>query len=123
MMAGGLTPLPHLRSGRLRAYGVTTAVRSSTMPDIPTIAEAGVPGYEATQWFGLLAPTGTPREIINRLHGDVVRVLKQPDVRKRLALDGSDAAWSNSPEEFGAYIRADEEKWARVVKAAGLKPE
>jgi tripartite-type tricarboxylate transporter receptor subunit TctC len=123
MMAGGLTALPHIRSGRLRAYGVTTAVRSSTMPDIPTIAEAGVPGYEATQWFGLLAPTGTPRDIINRLHGDVVLVLKEPDVRKRFALDGSDAAWSKSPEEFGAYIRADEERWARVVKATGLTPE
>ena len=123
MMAGGLSALPHIRSGRLRAYGVTTAERSSSMPDIPTIAEAGVPGYEATQWFGVLAPTGTSRDIINRLHGDILRTLKDPEMKRRFASDGSDVVWSNSPEDFAAYIRTDEAKWAKVVKAARIEPQ
>jgi len=123
MMAGVLSAMPHVRNGRLRAYGVTTAQRFASLPDIPTIAEAGVPGYEATQWFGVLAPAGTPRDIIARLHGEVSRALKEPEVRKRFVADGSDTATSGSPEEFAAYIRADEAKWAKVVKEAGLKPE
>ena len=123
MMAGGLSALPHIRSGRLRAYGVTTATRSAAMPEIPTIAEAGVPGYEATQWFGLLAPVGMSRDIVNRLHGEVLRVLKEPETRKRFVLDGSDAVWSNSPEEFAAYILADEAKWAKVARAARIEPQ
>ena len=123
MMASVLSALPHVRSARLRAYGVTTAQRFPSVADIPTIAEAGVPGYEATQWFGVLAPAGTPRDILARLHGDVVRAVKDPDVRKRFVADGSDIAVSGSPEEFGAYIRADEAKWARVAKSAGLMPQ
>jgi tripartite-type tricarboxylate transporter receptor subunit TctC len=123
MMASVLSALPHVRNARLRAYGVTTAQRFSSVPDIPTIAEAGVPGYDATQWFGILAPAGTPRDIIARLHGDVGRALKDPEVRKRFVADGSDTVASGSPEEFAAYIRADEAKWAKVVKDAGLKPE
>lgn len=123
MMASILTALSQVRGGRLRAYGVTTAVRSATAPDIPTIAEAGVPGYEATQWFGILAPAGTPREIVMRLHTEIGRALRDPDVRKRFTTDGSDVAASGTPEEFAAYIRVDEEKWARVAKAAGLRPE
>lgn len=123
MMASILTALPQVRASRLRAYGVTTKERSAAAPDIPTIAEAGVPGYEATQWFGVLAPTGTPRDIINRLHGELLRVLKDPEVKKRFVSDGSDVVWSATPEEFGAYIRSDETKWARVAKAAGLQPE
>jgi tripartite-type tricarboxylate transporter receptor subunit TctC len=123
MMASILSALPHVRSGRLRAYGVTTAQRFSSVPEIPTIAEAGVPGYEATQWFGVLAPMGTPREIVSRVHSELTRAVKEPDVRKRFVADGSDTVWSNTPEEFGAYIRADEAKWARVAKEAGLKPE
>ena len=123
MMASVLSALPHVRSGRLRAYGVTTAQRFSSVPDIPTIAEAGVPGYEATQWFGVLAPAGTPREVISRLHAELGRTVKEPDVRKRFVADGSDTVSSASPEEFAAYIKADEAKWAKVVKEAGLKPE
>jgi len=123
MMASVLSALPHVRSGRLRAYGVTTAQRFPSVPDVPTIAEAGVPGYEATQWFGVLAPAGTPREIVGRLHADLVRITKEPEVRKRFVADGSDTASSASPDEFAAYIRADEAKWARVAKSAGLKPQ
>lgn len=123
MMASILSALPHVRNGRLRAHGVTTARRAGAAPEVPTIAEAGVPGYEATQWFGVLAPFGTPVEIVNRLHADIQRALKDPEVRRRFANDGSDAVGSESPQEFAAYIRADEEKWARVAKAAGLQPQ
>src|SRR5262249_29587605 len=123
MMAGGLSALPQIRSGRLRAYGVTSAARSAGMPEIPTIAEAGVPGYEATQWFGVFATAGTPRDIITRLHTELLRALKEPEMKKRFLTDGSDVVWREAPEDFSAYIRADEAKWAKVVKAAGLHPQ
>ncbi len=117
-----LTALPYTRSGRLRALGVSSAKRSSAAPDIPTIAEAGVPGYEATQWFGILAPAGTPRAIVDRLHREIVRALKDPEVRDRLVADGAETVGS-SPEEFAAYIRSESVKWAKVVKDVGIKPE
>jgi tripartite-type tricarboxylate transporter receptor subunit TctC len=116
------TALPYIKSGRLRALGVSGARRSSAAPDIPTIAEAGVPGYEATQWFGLLAPAATPRAIVDRWHKETVRSLKAPEVRDRLIADGEDPVGS-TPEEFAAYIRSETIKWAKVVKAVGLKPE
>lgn len=122
MMSSVLTALPHVRNARLRPYGITTARRASGLPEIPTIAEAGVPGYEAAQWFGIFAPTGTPAEVIAKLHGDLVRVLKDPEVRKRFGADGAETAWSDSPQEFGAFVRAEEAKWAKLVKDAGLKP-
>lgn len=122
MMASILSALPHVKNGKLRAYGVTTAQRAEGAPDVPTIAEAGVPGYEAAQWFGILAPKATPRPIIAKLHGDLLQVLKDPAVQKRFAFDGSQTIWSKSPEEFGAFMRAEEAKWRTVVKDAGLKP-
>jgi tripartite-type tricarboxylate transporter receptor subunit TctC len=82
-----------------------------------------VPGYDATQWFGILAPAGTPRDIIARLHGDLLRVLKDPEAQKRFAAEGSSVVWSDSPEDFAAVIRADKAKWAKVARDAGLKPE
>jgi tripartite-type tricarboxylate transporter receptor subunit TctC len=123
MMAGTPTVLPHIKSGRLRAYGVTTAQRSSSLPQVPTIAEAGVPGYEANQWFGVLAPAGTPRDIVARLHRDLLHVLKDGELQKRFAAEGSEVVWSNSPEEFAALIRADEAKWAKVARDAGIGPQ
>ena len=117
-----LTALPYIRSGRLRAYGVTSAKRSAGADDIPTIAEAGVPGYEAVQWYGVLAPSGTPRPIIDRLHAEVAKALQQRDVREKLATDGAEAV-GNTPEQFGAYIKAETDKWAKVVKAAGIRAE
>jgi len=102
---------------------VTSAKRASGAPDIPTIAEAGVPGYEAVTWFGLLAPAGTPREIVSRLHADVVRALQDPAVKKRFIDDGAEPTPSGSPEEFAALIRAEIAKWARVIRDAGIKPE
>ena len=121
-VASMLGAVPQVRAGRLRALGVTSAGRVAGVPDIPTIAEAGVPGYESLQWYGLLAPTGTAREIIARLNKEAVAILRSPDVTARLANDGG-AVVGSTPEEFGAYIRAETEKWAKVAKAAGIKPE
>jgi tripartite-type tricarboxylate transporter receptor subunit TctC len=117
-----ISGLPHVRGGRLRALGVTSAKRAGGVPDIPTIAEAGVPGYDAVQWFGVLAPTATPRAIVVRLHGEIVRVLQAADVKGRLSGDGADPVGS-SPEEFAAFLRAETAKWAKVVKDAGIQPE
>ncbi len=122
MMPNMLSALPHIKSGRLRALGVTSAKRASRASDIPTLAEAGVPGYEAVQWYGVLAPAGTPRAIITRLHAEVVRVLGQPDIKERFLSDGAEPVGS-SPEEFAAFIRAETAKWAQVIKDAGLRPE
>jgi len=121
MMPNMLSAQPHIKSGRLRAMGVTGTKRAPGADDIPTIAEAGVPGYEAVQWYGVLAPAGTPAAIIDKLHAGVVRALQNPEVRKRLNNDGAEAVGS-SPAEFGAYIRAETEKWARVIKTAGIDP-
>jgi len=121
MMPNMLSAKPHIQSGRLRAMGVTGTKRAPGADDIPTIAEAGVPGYEAVQWYGVLAPAGTPAAIISKLHAGVVRALQNPEVRKRLNGDGAEAVGS-SPAEFGAYIRSETEKWARVIKAAGINP-
>jgi tripartite-type tricarboxylate transporter receptor subunit TctC len=117
-----ITVIPHIRGGRLRALGVTSATRSQVAPDVPSIAEAGVPGYESVQWYGVLAPAGTPREVITRIHEGVVRALQDATVRKRFLDDGVEPVGS-SPEEFAALIRADMAKWAKVVKDAGIKAE
>jgi tripartite-type tricarboxylate transporter receptor subunit TctC len=122
IMASILSALPHTKSGKLRAYGVTTAERSPAVPSVPTIAEGGVAGYDASQWFGMLAPLATPRTIVNKLHGDLLTTLKDPEVQKRFAFDGSRAIWSASPDEFGKFIRSEEAKWAKVIKDAGIKP-
>lgn len=122
MMPSSLTGLPYVKDGRLRGFGVTSARRAARAPEVPTIAEAGVPGYEAVQWFGVLAPAGTPREIISRVHGEIVRLLQVADVKERLLSDGAETVGS-SPEAFAAFIRAETMKWAKVVKDAGIKPE
>lgn len=114
--------IPHVRAGKMRALGVTSAGRAAAAPDIPTIAEAGLPGYESVQWSGLLAPAGTPPDIIARLHRETVAILRTPDSRDRLAGDGSRVI-ANSPEAFAADLRAETVKWARVAKAAGIQPE
>jgi len=121
-MASVLTMIAHVRASRLRALGVTSVERAAPLPDVPAIAEAGVPGYEAVQWYGLLAPAGTPREIIARLNKEVVAVLLRQDMRERFANDGAETVTS-SPEEFTAFLRAETLKWAKVVKSAGIQPE
>jgi len=111
-----------VRAGRLRALGVTSAMRAASAPDIPTVAEGGLPGYEAVQWYGLLAPAGTPPEIINKLHSETVAVLRTPESSRRLAGDGAEVI-ASSPAEFSAFIKTETVKWANVVKAAGIQPE
>ena len=115
------TLMPHVRAGKLRALGVASARRVAAAPDLPTIAEAGLPGYESVQWSGLLAPAGTPPEIIARLHKETVAIVSAPDVKKRLAGDGSEVV-ANSPDEFAVFIKAELVKWAAVVKATGIEP-
>ncbi len=119
----GVPPLyPFVQSGRLRGIAVGSAKRLTMMPDMPTIAEAGVPGYESSTWFGPLAPAKTPREIVTRLNAELLKILQRPDVRKRFSEEGVEAIGS-TPEEFGSYIKAEIERWARVIKASGITPQ
>src|SRR5688572_18863725 len=111
-----------IKSGRLRALGVTSRKRFELMPDLPTIAEAGVPGYEAVFWFGTFVPAGTPREIVTRLNGDIRKVLQTPEVRQRL-LESGLVATGSSPEEFAAFTAAESQKWAKLVKDKGIRAE
>jgi len=122
MVTNMITGTEQVKAGKLRAYGVTSAKRSTAAPAIPTIAEQGVPGYEAVQWYGLMAPAGTPREIVSKLHKAVVTALKDAAVRERFISSGADPV-GNSPEEFAQLVKSEVAKWAKVVKAAGLKPE
>jgi tripartite-type tricarboxylate transporter receptor subunit TctC len=117
-----LTALPHIKSGKLRALAVTSSKRSRALPDVPTVAESGLAGYDSTQWYGVLAPAGTPREIVSRLHEAIVHALRDDEVGKRLAADGAEAVGS-TPEEFAAFIKSESEKWAKVATAAGIKAE
>ncbi len=116
------TAMPYVKAGRLRGIGVTTLKRVEVLPDVPSIAEAGLPGYEATQWFGLLAPAGTPRPIIDRLHQESSRALRSADMKERMTAEGLEVVGS-TPEEFASYIRSETEKWTQVIKAAGIKPQ
>ena len=118
-MPNVLTALPQIKGGKLRALGVTSAKRASGLPDIPAIAEAGVPGYEAIQWYGLLAPAGTSRDVANKLQSETAKILVLQEVKERLAADGADAV-GNRPQEFAAYIKAEIDKWSKVVKAGGI---
>jgi len=114
--------MPQVRAGKLRALAQSGATRSPVAPDLPTVAEAGVPGYEVTVWFGLVAPAGTPREIVAKLNAEVLRILAMPDVRERFLAQGVEPLGS-TPGEFAAHIRAQMDKWAKVVRDAGVKAE
>ncbi|RYF00769.1 MAG: tripartite tricarboxylate transporter substrate binding protein [Comamonadaceae bacterium] len=110
--------IQHVRSGKLRPIAVTTAKRSPELPDVPTIAEAGVPGYEATSWFGMFAPAGTPAPIVTQLNKALVKVLAQPDVKKKINEQGAETA-GETPEQFAAFIQKESVKWGKVVKESG----
>jgi tripartite-type tricarboxylate transporter receptor subunit TctC len=114
--------LPHVEAGRLRALAVTSAQRSSIAPGIPTVAESGVPGFDVTSWYGLMAPAGTPAEIIARLHDAAVKALAHPDVRARFAKTDLEPGGS-APENFGAHVRNEVAKWGKVVRESGMKAE
>jgi tripartite-type tricarboxylate transporter receptor subunit TctC len=115
--------LPHIKSGKLRALGVTSAKRSPELPDVPTIAEAGVKGYEMVAWFGIAAPKGLPRDIQTRLHGDLLKVLKSTDMQKSMRNVGQEVTFQDKPEQFYAFMKAEAAKWAKVVQDSGAKVE
>jgi len=114
---------PQLQAKKLRALAITSAKRSALMPELPTFDEAGLKGYEVTGWYGVLAPAGTPREIISRLHADITRALALGEMVQSLNAFGLEPAPSNSPEEFTAFLQAEISKWAKVVKASGAKAD
>jgi tripartite-type tricarboxylate transporter receptor subunit TctC len=114
--------IQHIKSGRMIALGVTTRQRSSALPDLPTIEEAGVPGYEVSGWYGILGPAGIPRRVVERLNTELTRILQEPSMREMLAREGAEPR-SSTPDEFAHIIAADIVKWAKVVKTAGIKVE
>lgn len=114
--------VPHVKSGKLRALAVTSGKRSALMPDLPTVAESGVPGYEAYGWFGLAAPAKTPRDLVNRINAEVVRVLQLPEMKTRLADLGAEPA-TYKPDEFLAFIRRDNAKWEKLIKERNIEIE
>jgi len=121
MSFAGMVPVqPLIRSGRVRALAVTTAQRIPSLPDLPTVAEAGLPGFEVVGWYGFLAPAGVPEPIVAKLHTGIVGILRDPDVIKRLTNDGAEVV-ASTPDEFEKFLRADVVKWAKVVKASGAR--
>jgi tripartite-type tricarboxylate transporter receptor subunit TctC len=113
---------PMIQAGRVKALGTTGKVRSAILPGVPTLSEAGVPGYEATIWIGVMAPAGTPQPIVTRLNTEINKILVRVDVRQAWEKQGA-TAMPMSPEEFGAYVQSEIDKWAKVIKANGIKPE
>ena len=114
--------IPHVRSGKLKALGVSSAKRVAALPDVPTIAEAGVPGFEVSNWWGILAPAGTPEPALDRLYKEITAILVSPETRKRFELEGAEVV-RMKPQEFATFVTQETEKWTRVVKEAGIKPE
>jgi tripartite-type tricarboxylate transporter receptor subunit TctC len=122
MMSGAPALMPHVRAGKLRALAISSVQRIDLVADLPTIAESGVAGFEAIQWYGLVAPAGTPAPIVARLNAEVNRALATPELQGRLVAEGAEAAPA-TPREFGAFIAAEIERWRPVIQQAGLKPE
>src|SRR5438105_7970471 len=114
--------LPHIKAGRIKALAVLGPKRAALLPEVPTIAESGLPGYALANWFGLLAPAATPKEVLSKLHSDVTRALKDKDLEKRISDLGADVV-GNSAEEFGAAMRAESAQWAEIIKVAGIRAE
>jgi len=114
--------MPFVRAGRLRALAITSAQRSPIVPDVPTVAESGLPGFEQSAWHGLLAPSGTPQAVVGKLHDEIARILRLPDITERLAMQGVDVI-ASSPAEFSAFIRQDVAKYAKLIKTAGIRIE
>ena len=121
MMFNSIAPiLANIRAGRLRVLGVASARRSPQLPDVPTISEAGVPGFEAVNWFGMFAPAKTPQQIVARLNEAVVKVVRSPEIQAQFAALGADAVGSSS-DEFAAFVRRDMEQYAKIVKLSGAR--
>jgi len=115
--------LSQIKAGRLRAIAVTSAKRAAELPEVPTIAESGFKGFEASTWYGLLAPAGTPPAVVAKLNAEVNRALATPEVRQRLAAEGGEALGGGSPEQFASFLKAEHSKWGRVVKESGARAE
>ena len=113
--------LPQIRAGKLRALAVTGAKRSPELPEVPTVAEGGVKGYDVTAWFGVAGPKGMPRDIVLKLHSELLRILKNPEVQKLLLNAGQEVAWQETPELFGEMLKVEAAKWARMVKESGAQ--
>ena len=122
LFAPAQTVMPHVKAGKLKALATTGEKRAAALPDLPTVAEAGVPGYAAVGWFGLLAPVATPKAIVAQLGRDANRVLGEREVRERMETLGAEPA-GNTPEEFARFIRDDQAKWSKLMREAGIKPE
>ncbi len=122
MFAPAQTVMPYVRAGKLKALAATGARRSETLQDLPTVAESGLPGYEAVGWFGLLAPAATPKETVAKLSAEANRVLAMSEVREKMRVLGAEPA-GNTPEEFARFIRGDQAKWSKLMKEAGITPE
>jgi tripartite-type tricarboxylate transporter receptor subunit TctC len=122
MFVSNVSALPHVKSGKLKAIAVTGRARAAVAPDIPTVAESGLPGYEVYGWYGVAAPAHTPRPIIDRLQGEIAKIARDPKMKARLAGQGLELV-GNTPGEFDAFIRAEVAKWAEVLARAGLKPK
>ena len=120
VFATAASAVPQIKAGRIKGLAVTTAKRSGLMPDLPTISEAGLKGFEANNWYGIVVPAKTPRSIINRLNAEVTKILHMPEIKSFLFNQGLDVA-PGTPEQFGAYIKSERTKWAKVVKASGAK--
>jgi tripartite-type tricarboxylate transporter receptor subunit TctC len=117
-----LQSLPHIKAGRLKALAVLGPKRSALLPEVPTVAESGLPGYALTNWFGLVAPAATPGEVVLKLNADVTKILKEEEIRRRITEMGADVV-GNSAEEFGAAMRAESAQWAEIIKSANIKAE
>jgi tripartite-type tricarboxylate transporter receptor subunit TctC len=117
-----IVSIPHHKSGRLRGIAVSTAKRFPTLPDVPTVAESGVPGFDAPTWYGIMAPAKTPPAVVAKLHKEITSVLNAPDMRERLLNEGNEPVVS-TPEEFRKFLQADIEKWAKIIKLTGAKPD
>jgi tripartite-type tricarboxylate transporter receptor subunit TctC len=113
---------PQIKAGKLKALAVLGPKRSALLPEVPTMAEAGVAGYSLTNWFGLVAPAATPKDALVKVHADVTRILREPDIQKKVADMGADVV-GNSAEEFGAAMRAESAQWAEIIKSANIKAE
>jgi tripartite-type tricarboxylate transporter receptor subunit TctC len=122
MFVSNVSALPHVKSGKLKALAVTGRTRAAVAPDIPTVAESGLPGFEVYGWYGIAAPARTPRRVIDRLQAEVAKIAREPKMKERLAGQGLELV-GNRPEEFDAFIRAEVAKWASVLKRAGLQPK
>lgn len=122
-MLGMAPALPHLKAGKLKALAVTGGKRSNVLPDVPTVAESGFPGFETGQWQGIVAPAGTPQAAIQRMHDELVKVMRQPAVAEKLASIGMDTTTSATPEDFAKMLQEELKRWPSVVKAAGIQPE